>query len=1276
MKISLTRRRFQILLVAIAAAACAAALLALSQALVPANPTYSQDDGEATPTPKARPPAGPTPTRVSPEREREFLAMIAEWDKHIDPPEKDRRAHSDCDTHDILAQHYSVTYINLTDTEVTPRAAHAVHQSSVVSADFELVRNGEIVWSQFIADTDAFVAFNGDRIRNLQPDTEYTLRYWPSYVSDGQVHCGRIESVTFTTPEEPTPKPTPTPGQFGITLPKLSVASATCNVQPNDDPPPQYKGYGLYRTSTFNGIQYQGPWLYLRYQYRVDTLGTGMSWTDERRIRSGAGPWYVTFDGLYTDVFPEPNHYATRARVRLYYRYDSTGPETHGASGADDDPDPYRNAYGPWSNWFPFALSEENCGVAPMPTPPVVTLSSTQSSVTEGTSIQFTVTADRAPTSDLPVKVAVTQSGSFITGTTPTSVTIQAEQTSASFTVMTRNDSVDEPNGSVTATLQASDDDSYDLGDPSSKRVTVRDNDAPPPTPTPRPQPPPPPSDLELEIHPTALDKLNLDYSPSSWPQGNTHFYQFHIEQMDKGGWVTLPGTEDVDSATAQAVTFSTLTTGENFRAMGRRCADATHTQCSDWATSATYYLPDPPPAPVNLALAVHPTNPTELTLGYETSTWNWSGAPGHYYRLQLDDLTTAIVSDDAKQDAPTTSAASVSFTGVTVGREYRARASRCTFDTYTRCGGWGAWVILPPPPGNLQLQLLPNKTVDMDLTYDQSSWPGVSTHHYQFETREKGSLTSTLAFDQDGVSPYPLRGLTAGGTYEARGRRCADATATHCGFWADWVEATLNKLTTPADVAVVPMTLRRAKITWTRDSNATHFEVRRMGNPDPIMCDAGITDGCVIQIDDYLLDAAADIFTVQDLGPGTNYAPSDVSDRFGIEDSPIKSIDGDSGNSLTVAWRTPQGGVQQQSLVYRGSLGNHTYETWTPAFGSATPTILTSPNLRNFEIPNLTDGLIYAVQYVYQDDDGVKIFAARDAYGWPSSDLPAKNEANGDGGRVATYPYFGHWPDRTYKYYVCTGTFPDDPNTAVNETDAWSDMIQGAMNQWSAATAGLVMANRLGEACFKSTSQLYEPGAMMEVAMGTFNKSRLNVNEMYMVNDYNWEAGLLGKAVFGGFIYDLRGACVLFANVPACAISHAYGDDASAYKDLSRRSRAVDILFRKGHFYDFDNGLLRGYTIAEPAGGIKLGNCLDANGAISNGATYFPYRTALHEGGHGLGTSGFEFTFSDLTDEVERYYAAHPSVPDAVMNYTLEADCAPQPFDILGIRALYQTLD
>ena len=112
---------------------------------------------------------------------------------------------------------------------------------------------------------------------------------------------------------------------------------------------------------------------------------------------------------------------------------------------------------------------------------PAISITSATATVTEGTSITFTVEADRPPTANLPVNLAVGSSGSVITMATEgikySAVTILAGSTSATYTVATSGDSTDEPDGAVTVGVVGGSD--YVL-DPfaSTAVVTVTDNDA------------------------------------------------------------------------------------------------------------------------------------------------------------------------------------------------------------------------------------------------------------------------------------------------------------------------------------------------------------------------------------------------------------------------------------------------------------------------------------------------------------------------------------------------------------------------------------------------------------------------------------------------------------------------------------------------------------------------------------------------------------------------------------------------------------------------------
>ena len=113
-----------------------------------------------------------------------------------------------------------------------------------------------------------------------------------------------------------------------------------------------------------------------------------------------------------------------------------------------------------WTRWTAVAqaLGEIEGGGPPAaqePAPvPVVTIAA-GSAVTEGADAGFTLTATPAPAADLAVAVTVAQSGAFADASAPgtRTVTIPAGTASAAFTVATVDDSADEADGAVTATV-------------------------------------------------------------------------------------------------------------------------------------------------------------------------------------------------------------------------------------------------------------------------------------------------------------------------------------------------------------------------------------------------------------------------------------------------------------------------------------------------------------------------------------------------------------------------------------------------------------------------------------------------------------------------------------------------------------------------------------------------------------------------------------------------------------------------------------------------------
>ena len=117
---------------------------------------------------------------------------------------------------------------------------------------------------------------------------------------------------------------------------------------------------------------------------------------------------------------------------------------------------------------------------APPVVTPVVSISG-GSGVTEGGDASFTITASPVPAADLTVNVTVTASGDY--GATTGSRTVTVPTTgSAVLTVGTTDDSADEADGSVTATLVDGAD--YDLGTDQAATVSVSDDDDAPPVQT------------------------------------------------------------------------------------------------------------------------------------------------------------------------------------------------------------------------------------------------------------------------------------------------------------------------------------------------------------------------------------------------------------------------------------------------------------------------------------------------------------------------------------------------------------------------------------------------------------------------------------------------------------------------------------------------------------------------------------------------------------------------------------------------------------------------
>ena len=106
---------------------------------------------------------------------------------------------------------------------------------------------------------------------------------------------------------------------------------------------------------------------------------------------------------------------------------------------------------------------------------PVATIAAGTTPVTEGTAATYTVTLDQAATEALSVAVSVTETGSTVSGTPPSSVAFAKGATSATLSVPTAADSIVEADSTVTATVTVGT--GYTVGTGASVPVTVEDDD-------------------------------------------------------------------------------------------------------------------------------------------------------------------------------------------------------------------------------------------------------------------------------------------------------------------------------------------------------------------------------------------------------------------------------------------------------------------------------------------------------------------------------------------------------------------------------------------------------------------------------------------------------------------------------------------------------------------------------------------------------------------------------------------------------------------------------
>jgi hypothetical protein len=194
-----------------------------------------------------------------------------------------------------------------------------------------------------------------------------------------------------------------------------------------------------------------------------------------------------------------------------------------------------------------FFNTGQNLGLTAAGAPPAVSITASAPNATEaGTPGEFTVARTGDTSADLVVRYALsgTAANGLDYGTLSGTATIPAGSASTVFSVSPIEDSLNEGNETVVATVSA--DPAYGVGSPSSATVNIADNDVPP-------APPAAPSGLTARA--VSRSQVNL-----AWTDNSSNEDGFEIEYSTNGTtWLSLTVTgRDVRSFSAIGLAANT----------------------------------------------------------------------------------------------------------------------------------------------------------------------------------------------------------------------------------------------------------------------------------------------------------------------------------------------------------------------------------------------------------------------------------------------------------------------------------------------------------------------------------------------------------------------------------------------------------------------------------------------------------------------------------------------------------------------------------------------
>ena len=396
------------------------------------------------------------------------------------------------------------------------------------------------------------------------------------------------------------------------------------------------------------------------------------------------------------------------------------------------------------------AMEQSQCDTQP-PTEPVITITA-GSDIAEGTDASFTVTASPNPTTALTVNLTVSQSGNF--GATIGADTVTIPTTgSATYTVSTTNDSTNEPDGSVTATLSTGS--GYTVsGSNNAATVAVSDDDDPPPA-TPA---------ISIAAGSGVTEGGSATFTVTASPNPTTAL-TVNLTVSQSGNFGATTGADTVTIPTTGSATFTISTTNDN--------TDEPHGSVTATLSTGTGYTiagtnnaatvavsddDDPPPATPTISIAAG----SGVTEGSDaTFTVTASPAPAAALTVNLTVSQSGSFGATIGADTvtiPTTGSATFTVSTTNDNTDEPHGSVTATLSTgtgYTVSSTNNAATVAvsddddPPPPPTISIAAGSGVTEGSDATFTVTASPAPATAlTVNLTVSQSGSFGATTGAD------------------------------------------------------------------------------------------------------------------------------------------------------------------------------------------------------------------------------------------------------------------------------------------------------------------------------------------------------------------------------------------------------------------------------------------------------------------------------------------------------------------------------------------------